>query len=349
MTEWLLETGIADHRIEVGSSRLWISVNTTLEEAEQLLHTKYHAYEHDITGKAHVACERAYSIPQVLSEHHVDLIVPTLHFNVPVHAPADTERPHRLAREAGKRTDLASLGLAGSVPLSSRPAPPPQLTMGNDLNSCNITMTSTCLRALYSFPQAKEAVRGNTFGVVEFSPASYSSSDLDLYFSHYAPELVSKRPLEVGIDGGAEQPFIENPGLQGGPNLDLMNTMVLVAPQKVTLLQAGDNIDGASFNTVLDALDASYCTYDGGDDPTFDPVYPDLQPGGYNGSKACGIMKPPAVLSTDVSLNEAQLTPFYEERQCHEYAKLGLMGTTVLWAASNYGVLLSFPFSYRSF
>ncbi|KAH8812884.1 Pro-kumamolisin, activation domain-containing protein [Xylogone sp. PMI_703] len=328
--EWLLEAGIADNRIDVESSRLWISVNTTVGEAEQLLQTKYHAYNHDITGQGHVACEGAYSIPQVLSEYHIDLIVPTLHFNVPV-------RTSRLPRGGDKRAEPTSPSLANNVLLQSRPTLP-QPSSNDDLNGCNMAMTSTCLHALYSFPQTKKAAKGNTFGVVEFSPASYSDSDLDAYFGQYAPELVGERPIEISIDGGAEQPFIENPSLQGGPNLDLMNTMVLVAPQKVSLLQAGDNIQSASFNTVLDALDASYCTYDGGDDPTFDPVYPDLQAGGYNGTKSCGIMKPPAVLSTAVSLNEAQLTPFYMKRQCHEYAKLGLMGTTVLWAASNYGV-----------
>lgn len=65
--------------------------------------------------------------------------------------------------------------------------------------------------------------------------------------------------------------------------------MALVAPQQVTLYQAGDLpqgstfhsiptfeilltklVKGASFNNLLDALDASYCTFEGGDDPTQD-------------------------------------------------------------------------------
>lgn len=68
--------------------------------------------------------------------------------------------------------------------------------------------------------------------------------------------------------------------------------MALVAPQQVTLYQAGDlpqgstfhsipsfenlltNLaKGASFNNLLDALDASYCTFEGGDDPTQDGQY----------------------------------------------------------------------------
>jgi hypothetical protein len=41
--------------------------------------------------------------------------------------------------------------------------------------------------------------------------------------------------------------------------------MSLVYPQKVTLYQVGDYLEGASFNNFLDALDGSYCTYMGGD------------------------------------------------------------------------------------
>lgn len=40
---------------------------------------------------------------------------------------------------------------------------------------------------------------------------------------------------------------------------------------------------GASFNNFLDALDGTYCTYDGGDDPTEDATYPDPYGGGYEG------------------------------------------------------------------
>lgn len=45
----------------------------------------------------------------------------------------------------------------------------------------------------------------------------------------------------------------------------------------------------------LDALDASYCH---GDDPNFDPQYPDTQPGGYNKAEDCGKYKATKVIST---------------------------------------------------
>jgi len=40
---------------------------------------------------------------------------------------------------------------------------------------------------------------------------------------------------------------------------------------------------GASFDNWLDAVDESFCTYKGGDDPEQDGIYPDPFPGGYEG------------------------------------------------------------------
>lgn len=96
--------------------------------------------------------------------------------------------------------------------------------------------------------------------------------------------------------------------------------------------------EGASFNNFLDAIDGTYCTFEGGDDPTQDAIYPDPYGGGYEGPEDCGTAKPTNVISTSYSYNEADLTPFYTARQCAEYAKLGLMGVTVLYSSGDYGV-----------
>lgn len=99
---------------------------------------------------------------------------------------------------------------------------------------------------------------------------------------------------------------------------------------------------GGSFNTFLNALDASYCTYEGGDDPTVDPVYPDSL-GGYQGeysdtnfihdiadmhvieAEECGQVSATYVISTSYAVDEASLTPAYMQRQCNEYAKVHIV------------------------
>ena len=50
--------------------------------------------------------------------------------------------------------------------------------------------------------------------------------------------------------------------------LDVLKGNPTVYPQEVTLYQTGDLVEGASFNNFLDAIDSSYCTSGGGDNPT---------------------------------------------------------------------------------
>ena len=115
---------------------------------------------------------------------------------------------------------------------------------------------------------------------------------------------------------------------------------------------------GGSFNNFLDALDGSYCNFQGGDDPSQDGIYPDNAPGGYHHGKKkkpsfftvppflltfppgpdCGTFKPANVISTSYGYNEADLSPAYASRQCAEYAKLGLMGVTMLFSSGDNGV-----------
>jgi subtilase family serine protease len=56
------------------------------------------------------------------------------------------------------------------------------------------------------------------------------------------------------------------------------------------------------------------------------------------GPEDCGTVTPAYVISTSYGYNEADLTPFYAERQCAEYAKLGMMGVTVLYSSGDDGV-----------
>ena len=90
----------------------------------------------------------------------------------------------------------------------------------------------------------------------------------------------------------------------GESNLDLQYGMALVTgKQPVQLYQVGDHpigetlrfpceqqtksaltAAGGSFNNFLDAIDGSYCNFQGGDDPSQDGIYPDPAPSGYNGT-----------------------------------------------------------------
>lgn len=60
---WLRAAGIGQDRIRSSRSSGWLHFNVTVQEAETLLKTGYHLYEHEITGQGHIACNK-YFVPR---------------------------------------------------------------------------------------------------------------------------------------------------------------------------------------------------------------------------------------------------------------------------------------------
>ncbi len=77
---WLKQEGIDQSRIRLSQSGGWIEANVSVTEAEQLLKTEYHVYNHVKAGVEHVACASGYHVPEHLSQY-VDIITPTIHFD----------------------------------------------------------------------------------------------------------------------------------------------------------------------------------------------------------------------------------------------------------------------------
>ncbi|TFK53218.1 subtilisin-like protein [Heliocybe sulcata] len=321
--DWLTASGIAPSRIKVSKAKTWIEVNATVEEAEQLLQTEYHVYRHE-SGKEHVACD-AYHVPEHVSKH-VDIIMPSIHFDAVIKRGESTQASSHKLSNIGQPGAGLSPKTTGTI-----------ANLFTQLANCDEQITPICLRALYDFVYWPVATSKNSYGIVEYTPQAYLQSDLDMFFKNFSTSQVGKSPVEVSIDGGYAQTDYTGFSYNGESDLDLQYGMALTNPQPVTLYQAGDMEEGASFNNFLDALDGSYCTFEGGDDPTQDAVYPDPY-GGYEGPEDCGTTKPAYVISTSYAYNEADLSPAYAARQCAEYAKLGLMGTTVLYSSGDNGV-----------
>lgn len=129
-------------------------------------------------------------------------------------------------------------------------------------------------------------------------------------------------PIFDSIDGGVGQSEVQGTSTVIEGDLDLEYAIGLVSPQKVTLYQVGDQIVGGSFDTLLDGLDASYCTAAGGDVSPYDPVYPDhFNTGegsfGYD-AKDCGKFAPASVISISYSSNENLFPTSYVTRMCNE-------------------------------
>ncbi|KAI0810011.1 peptidase S8/S53 domain-containing protein [Xylaria sp. FL0064] len=317
--EWLLQMGVASNRISPSAGRNWIKVNSTVAEAERLLDTTYNVYQDD-EGTVLVACE-SYAVPRNIQQH-IDFVSPTIQFD---------PRMGTVAKRITKREAMRPKFKA--IEIDSEPL---------GLDNCSQLTTPACLRAIYGIPEEGEAVKGNSYGIVEFAPQSYNQVDLNAFFSVYTSNVPNDTaPIVNGIDGG----FLTNEtgsGTRGESNLDLCYAMALVHPQNVTLYQVGDGVlwNPATNNNFLDAIDGSYCTFEGGDDPTWDAVYPHdaSAPGAYTGEPMCGAYEATNVISVSYGRNEGDRPSSYTARECNESMKLGLMGVTLLFSSGDTGV-----------
>ncbi|KAH6694775.1 peptidase S8/S53 domain-containing protein [Leptodontidium sp. MPI-SDFR-AT-0119] len=337
--KWLVDAGFNRESVRRSQSLGWLSFNATVGEVEGLLETEYWVWEHEGSGMGHVACEK-YSVPEHVREH-IDFITPTVHFDAKI-------RPRKDKFPDGKKKGVGfgewGKGNDCAPKLSPRPKP-----VVHNLTDCANNIVPDCLRALYGIPELDHRTKlnpKNSFGVVQYTPQSYLASDLDMFFRNYSKNQVQKRPTLRSVDGGNVY-NTPNFGQNIEANLDLEYAMALVNPLNVTLYQVGDlvNTQWTSFNNFLDSLDETYCSRDGQTEnvtaPIIDAIYPSKLPGGFAGPRNCGGWAATKVISTSYSYNEHDLTPAYEKRQCDEYGKLGLAGTTFLYCSADYGVAAS--------
>ncbi|KAJ8107669.1 hypothetical protein ONZ43_g6660 [Nemania bipapillata] len=317
--QWLLRMGVQPKRIVPSAGRNWIKVRSTIAEAEKLLDTVYGVYRDD-EGTTLVACE-SYAIPAAIRQH-IDFVSPTIQFDPRTGTATERTSKREAIRSKFKAVDV------GPDPLA--------------LDTCGQLTTPACLRAIYEIPDGGEAVPGNSYGIVEFAPQSYNQVDLNGFFSVYAPNVPNETaPAVNGIDGGYLSDETGS-GTRGESNLDLCYAMSLVYPQNVTLYQVGDGVfsNPATNNNFLDAIDGSYCTFEGGDDPDWDAIYPHdaSVPNAYTGEPMCGTYSATSVISVSYGRNEGDRPASYTARECIEYMKLGLMGVTLLFSSGDTGV-----------
>ncbi|KIM47038.1 hypothetical protein M413DRAFT_268272 [Hebeloma cylindrosporum] len=325
---WLVDVGgFEESRVSVSKNGGWVEVvgGATVAEAEGLLKAEYHIFTRD-EGDDVVGCQN-YSLPAQVAEH-VDFVVPTVQPGI------------KLVKSEKKRRSLARRDL----PVQARDLNVGRAIPPGSLTGCDTAVVPACLKTLYNMSYTPKATDRNTFGIVSHYPLTYLQSDLDTFFGNFSPSLVGKSPTLVSINGG---------GIEVGPTSDvgedgwiLEYAMTLVAPQPVQLLQSGSaqtsvgGITDISFNEWLDAMDGSYCTSQGGDDFTYDPQLPNPFPGGF-ADHSCGTIPNatrPLVVSNSQAAHEYFFSEFYLKRQCNEFAKLGMMGVTILYAAGNTGV-----------
>ncbi|OQN98904.1 hypothetical protein B0A48_15250 [Cryoendolithus antarcticus] len=337
VAEWL-STIIDKSRLKLTDNKAWYAFDATVAEAEALLHTEFYHVEQDDRSLVHCI---EYHLPKHVQQH-VDYITPGVKGTIMNIG----SRASKVKRGFGKPDKGKPWG--GQPP---KWHPTPKMPHDNtELATCDIAITPACLRALYHFdapdPHAKVSI-SNSLGIFEEGDF-YAQQDLNSFFTNFTRYIPNgTHPILDSIDGGMA-PVTNLSDAGGESNLDFELAFPIVYPQNITLYQSddlyyaegGNGTTGGIFNTFLDAIDGSYCTYSAygetGNDPVLDPTYPD--PNGYMGPLQCGVYKPTNVISISYGEQEQDLPAYYQKRQCNEFLKLGLMGTSIFVASGDTGV-----------
>ncbi|CAK7265071.1 hypothetical protein SEPCBS57363_001395 [Sporothrix epigloea] len=351
VVNWLTSAGIHIDRISQSANRQWIQFDATVAEAEELLMTDYHVYEHIETGANDLAAED-YHVPHHV-QAHIDYVTPGIRLRRDVDKPRELQRRQLTGNDdrhgsmMPTNTEPVNLNNDGSDALK-------KLTKWNT-TTCATYVTPDCVRYQYGIPEGTRAAPGNELGIFESLDIHYCKYDLDGYFASFAPNIPNGTyPISRLIDGATADTEVENAGAES--DLDFQAAMPLIYPQKTVLYQVDDprieineTMNGSPyrgfFNTFFDAIDGSYCSFSAFGETgncvkpeCLDPSYPDIAPGGYNGSLQCGIYRPTNVISISYSGSESYVPKYYTERQCIEIMKLGLQGVTVVIATGDDGV-----------
>lgn len=339
---WLQSSGITAERISQSANKQWIQFDAKAHEAESLFKTKYHVYEHQGTGNINIGCDE-YHLPSHVKDH-VDYVTPGLKLLAGSRSSGlkSLEKRGKLNKR-GFRT--GSNQNFSSPLLGEKLTTPTSVLSTLGLSICDQVVTPECIATFYNITKATKAATGNQLGIFEEGDF-YAAEDLVEFFAVFAPNIpATTRPQLDGIDGGSA------PGVYAGgeSDLDFQISYPIIYPQNSILYQTDDlpyalglqSTGGGIFNTFLDAIDGSYCSYSAfGEtgDSSIDPVYPDPNPLGYKGQRQCGVYKPTKVISVSYGEQEDDLPTNYQQRQCNEFMKLGLQGTSVIFASGDSGV-----------
>ncbi|KAK0805019.1 hypothetical protein LTR75_007450 [Friedmanniomyces endolithicus] len=322
--DWISKTAsIPKQRITHTDNKAWLAFDASVADLESLLRTEYHEHHDTATGRSMITCDQ-YHVPAHLVDH-IDYITPGIK-GVHVHSSTLKKRSWK----PGHHGPGGYGGPPGWQPPKHHPAP--YMPWNNsELSTCDVAITPACLRALYHFkplPPNAEVSPNNSMGIFEEGDF-YDQFDLNSFFTNFTKYIPNgTHPVLDSIDGGMAP--VTNLSQAGGEaNLDFELAIPIIYPQTATLYQSddlyyalgGNGTTGGIFNTFLDSIDGSYCTYSAygetGNDPHLDPTYPD--PNGYGEQ-------------------EQDLPAYYQKRQCNEFLKLGLQGVSIFVASGDTGV-----------
>ena len=182
-------------------------------------------------------------------------------------------------------------------------------------SNCASVVTPECIRTLYNFTQGTLSDPSNNLGIFKITGEQYAQSDLNKFYAKYAP-FVPQGTAPRAAPSNGQNPTEDSEEA----DLDYDIAVPIIYPQGTTNYEVGVVDNNEDFVTAidgfLDALDSSYCSDNG----------------------ECGKYKANNGISISYGDDEVGYSTKALTRQCNEWMKLGLHGTSVLISSGDFGV-----------
>ncbi|KAE8553578.1 hypothetical protein EYB25_004960 [Talaromyces marneffei] len=184
----------------------WLAIQLSVEQAEDLLQTKFYDYKSITTGEVRTLTLQ-YSVPKSLAGF-IETIQPTTDFS-----------------EAKGSPQVQTYGSDLRI-ISTRETSP----------TCNTQITPACLQSLYGLPTASVSSSSASIAVPGFINEYANYADLSLFLQQFRPDLSPPPSFTVAsVDGGLNDQG--QPGIEA--NLDIQYTVGLANGIQTTFISSG--------------------------------------------------------------------------------------------------------------
>ncbi|KAH8825615.1 tripeptidyl peptidase A [Flagelloscypha sp. PMI_526] len=211
---WLAAHGLTDLSFTPASD--WIHVTLPIRDAEELLKTTYHVFEHEESGDTLIRTLE-YSLPEWLGDA-VELIQPTTSFAFYKPARSTISWP-----SVDEEVDHEAQVLAAS------PGAPA---------SCNFKdITLKCLAELYKYSGYTPTSTTNSIGITGYLEEYANNADLELFYKDQKPKAVGSQYNYFAVNGGKNDQAPGTAGAEAG--LDVQWAFGISYPAKQTFWSTG--------------------------------------------------------------------------------------------------------------
>lgn len=295
---WLRDNDIDPAEAHFSTARDWITLTIPIHQAESLLDTKYHVYQH-LDGDKLVRTT-SWSLPRSLHPH-VATVQPTTAF-------LRTKKNAAVTPTMDVDIDLVALAAAANMTELNR--------------ACNFrSMTPNCLRLLYNIaPYVPKLPNQNLIGFTNYLEEVWNGTDLERYMATFRPDIWPQRTelRQVGINQGPFADGVHPTGMEA--NLDIQIIAGITSPTTIVSYSTGgrpnDFIPDLHTPTNTNEPYLEWVQHVLEQDPSIRP----------------------SVISTSYGDTEQSVPRSYAEAVCNQFTALTAQGITLIFPSGDFGV-----------